>query len=76
MYQIKVRHKGQVTLPAELRRRLKIDEGSLLEVELRPEGILLKPLPPIEGGRVVGEEVYREVIEYLEKLRRKWRRLL
>lgn len=70
---IKVRQKGQITLPAELRRRLKIDAGSILEAEARPEGILLKPAPPIKGGRVVGEGFYKKVIRELDESRGRWR---
>jgi len=73
LYRIKVRYKGQVTLPTELRRRLKIDKGSILEAEACPEGILLKPTPTLEGGKVVGKESYRKVIEELDELRKKWR---
>lgn len=72
-YIIRVRPKGQLTLPVELRRRFNLTEGSLLEAEPRENGILLKPLPPIKGGKVVGEKYYGEVLKDLERLREGWR---
>jgi AbrB family looped-hinge helix DNA binding protein len=73
LYQVKVRRKGQVTLPTELRRKLKIQEGSILEADARQGVIVLKPIAPVEGGKVVGEEFHRKVMEDLGELRKRWR---
>ena len=73
MHQVRVRHKGQVTLPTELTRKLKIEEGSILQAEASPEGIILKPLSPVQAGKVIGLEPYQKVIEELDELRKKWR---
>ena len=40
---VKVKTKGQVTIPAEFRRDLNLKEGDLLEVVAERGGILLKP---------------------------------
>jgi AbrB family looped-hinge helix DNA binding protein len=72
--QVKVKRKGQVTIPVELRRKFNIREGSLLEVEEREKGILFKTLPPIKAGDVVGEKTYTKIIHELDEFRRKkWR---
>ena len=73
MYKVRVKRKGQVTVPARIRKRLKIEEGALLEVEELTEGILLKPLPEIKVGRVVGRKEYEKIIGELDKLRSEWR---
>lgn len=73
MSNVKVKRKGQVTIPVELRERLKIEEGSLLEVREHEEGILLKPIGPLEGGEVVGEESYKKILQELDSTRKKWR---
>ena len=73
MSNIKVKRKGQVTIPVELRRKLKIEEGSQLEAREHEHGIFLKPVKPLEGGDVVGEEAYKQVLQELESLRKKWR---
>lgn len=71
--QARVKRKGQVTIPLELRTRLGITEGTLLEVEENEGTIVLKLAPPLEGGKVVGEEKHNEIICELDKLRREWR---
>ncbi len=71
--QVRVKHKGQVTIPSELRARLGIEEGALLEVEEQRGVIVLKPVPPLKGGKVVGEETHKQVIRELDQLRRDWR---
>jgi len=70
---VKVKRKGQVTIPVELRQRLKIEEGSLLEVHEHEQGILLKPTRPLEGGKVVGTESYKKILQELDSMRKKWR---
>jgi len=39
----KVGRRGTVVLPAKLRRRLGIEEGSFVVAEERPDGILIRP---------------------------------
>ena len=39
----KVGKRGTFVIPAELRRRYRLEEGSLVTVESREEGILLRP---------------------------------
>ena len=40
---VKIKTKGQVTIPAEFRRDLNLKEGDLMEVLVERGGILLKP---------------------------------
>ena len=44
-----VRAKGQITLPDEIRKAAHVEEGDLLEAELTPEGILLRPQKVIDA---------------------------
>ena len=39
----RVRTRGQITIPASIRRSAGIEEGSTVELEIRPEGVLLRP---------------------------------
>ncbi len=41
--EVVVTKKGQTTIPARLRKKFKIEEGTRLEVVETPEGILFKP---------------------------------
>jgi len=69
---VRVRQKGQITLPAKLRSKYKLEAGTLLEVHERPEGVLLQRITPLKPGNVVGTEQYQKIINELEETRRKW----
>ena len=73
MSKVRVKRKGQVTIPQELRLKLGIQEGTILEIEATDDEIVLRPLSPLEAGQSVGEEEHRKIIEELENLRRRWR---
>ena len=57
-----VREKGQVTIPAHVRRAAHIDEGAVLEFELVPEGVLIRPVRVVDDVEV-DEDFARMVIE-------------
>jgi AbrB family looped-hinge helix DNA binding protein len=44
-----LRGKGQVTLPEEIRRAARLEEGDLLDVEMTADGILLRPRKVIDA---------------------------
>jgi antitoxin PrlF len=44
-----IRNKGQVTIPADVRRALHLEEGDPVEVEVVEAGILLKPQKVIDA---------------------------
>ena len=44
-----VRGKGQITIPSDIRRAARLEEGDLIEIELVQEGILLKPRKVIDA---------------------------
>ena len=70
---VRVKRKGQVTIPIELRSKLGIEEGAILEIKEEQGGIVLKPTPRLEAGKPVGEEEHKRIINELNKLRRNWR---
>jgi AbrB family looped-hinge helix DNA binding protein len=70
---VRVKRKGQVTIPQELRCELGIEEGAILEITREDDKIVLKPLPPIEPGEPVGEEEFKKIIAELDERRRNWR---
>jgi AbrB family looped-hinge helix DNA binding protein len=45
---LKLRHKAQMTIPADLRRQFNLEEGDYLEAEAVEEGILLKPVSVVK----------------------------
>ncbi len=44
-----IRHKGQFTLPSEIRRAAHLEAGDSVEVELVADGILLRPQKVIDA---------------------------
>ena len=44
-----LRAKGQLTLPEEIRSAARLEEGDLLDAELTPDGILLRPQKLIDA---------------------------
>ena len=44
-----LRAKGQITLPEDIRRAARLEEGDLLEAEITSEGILLRPQKLIDS---------------------------
>lgn len=62
-----------MTVPADIREKLNLEEGSVLEVTEHQEGIVLRPLPKIKIGKVVGKKRYKKIIGELDQLRKGWR---
>jgi AbrB family looped-hinge helix DNA binding protein len=48
---LRVRRAAQLTLPAEVRRALKIKQGDYLEAQIVKEGVLLKPVSVVARAR-------------------------
>jgi AbrB family looped-hinge helix DNA binding protein len=38
-----IRERGQLTIPAEVRKQAQLDEGAIVEFEVRGDGVLLRP---------------------------------
>ena len=46
-----VRSKGQITIPASIRKQARIEEGDLIELSVTPDGVLMRPLKTIDAGQ-------------------------
>ena len=71
--QVKVKRKGQVTIPKEIRNKLGIEVGTTLYLTSEDNKIKLKPAPRLEAGEPVGEEEFRKIIAELDQSRRNMR---
>jgi AbrB family looped-hinge helix DNA binding protein len=47
----KIRAKGQVTIPTEIRQAARLEEGDPVEVEIVDGGVLLRPLKLIDAAQ-------------------------
>ncbi len=70
-----VTRKGQVTIPAPLRKKYGIKEGMRMEVMDAQPGLVLRLIPRMEdlAGIDAGKYTYEEMVERLDKLRQRWR---
>ena len=66
-----VTRKGQVTIPATLRKKYRIREGMKLQVTDTPSGLLFKPIPDMNdwAGADAGKYTYEEMTQRLDRLR-------
>jgi len=69
---VRVLRNYQITIPAEIRKRLALKEGTKLAVELRGNEIVLRPAKPKFptvrlGRRITEEEAERALLEAMDE---------
>ncbi|MDT8782634.1 MAG: AbrB/MazE/SpoVT family DNA-binding domain-containing protein [Candidatus Bathyarchaeota archaeon] len=69
--EVLVTRKGQVTVPIELRRKYKIEEGMKIIFEDSTSGIILKVIPRLQDliGADAEKTDLQETIKILDKMR-------
>lgn len=76
MLSVKVSSKHQISVPSEARKRLGIEAGDRLSVEVRDDEIVLRRRPPRASDRLrgLGSEIWAGVdpVEYVRQLRDEW----
>ena len=63
---VKLLRRGQITLPAEIRKALELGEGDYLEAEVVAGAVVLKPRAPVDR-----EQAWERLMRIIE--RPKWR---
>jgi|AGTN01.3.fsa_nt_gi looped-hinge helix DNA binding domain, AbrB family len=71
---VKVTRKGQTTIPAEIRKKLRIKEGDVLAVETMDEMVTYRRVPSILdcAGIFAGHADVVEIKKELDKLREEY----
>lgn len=64
-----IRERGQVTIPANVRREAQLDEGAVVEFEVREEGVLLRPRLIADIDNAFIREVISSTTDGYEDLR-------
>ena len=74
METITVTTKGQITIPADLRRELQISEGTTLIVTREGEALKIIPVPKLSQLAGVDKDIFkgRKPSKELEKMRKEW----
>lgn len=57
MFRVILKDRGQITIPAKVRKNLTLVSGDILEVEVKEGYIILKPLQVVERGPERPEDV-------------------
>lgn len=74
METVTVTTKGQITIPADLRRKLEITEGTKLIVTREGDTLKIIPVPKLSQLAGIDKEIFkgRKPSEELEKMRKEW----
>ena len=74
METITVTTKGQITIPADLRRELQISEGTKLIVTREGEALKIIPVPKLSQLAGVDKDIFkgRKPSKELEEMRNEW----
>ena len=68
--EVKVHRRGIIVIPAEVRRRLNIKEGSVIELEVEGDKIVLKRKMTLSDMYGADKEMGDSALKELEKLRK------
>ena len=68
--EVKVHKKGIIVIPAEVRRMLNIKEGSVIELEVEGDKIILKRKLTLLDAYGIDKEMGDSAVKELEKLRK------
>ncbi|MFP3233938.1 MAG: AbrB/MazE/SpoVT family DNA-binding domain-containing protein [Sulfolobaceae archaeon] len=69
--EVKVHKKGIIVIPAEVRKRLNIREGSVIELEVEGDKIILKRKFTLLDAYGIDKEMGDSAVKELEKLRKR-----
>jgi AbrB family looped-hinge helix DNA binding protein len=67
---LQIRSNGQITLPAPTRRKAKLNEGDLLEVQVEEDGSI-RLIPKLPVDRALAEKYQRDDIQWAVNQKRK-----
>ena len=70
---VKLGVRGQLVIPKKLREKLKIEHGTILEIEEVKEGLLLKPYNPVAIMKGSAKGVFGHPVQYQRRLRKEWK---
>jgi AbrB family looped-hinge helix DNA binding protein len=68
--EVKVHRRGIIVIPAEVRRRLNIKEGSVIELEVEGDKIVLKRKMTLSDMYGADKEMGDSALKELERLRK------
>ena len=67
---VKLSSKGQIVIPAKIRKELKLSKGDKLLIERKGDAIILRPV--VKLSRLRGVDKIEGASEEIEKIREEW----
>ena len=67
---VKLSSKGQIVIPAKIRKELKLSKGDKLLLERREDAIILRPM--VKLSKLRGVDKIEGASEEIEKIREEW----
>ncbi|MFA4647788.1 AbrB/MazE/SpoVT family DNA-binding domain-containing protein [Pyrococcus kukulkanii] len=67
---VKLSSKGQIVIPAKIRKELKLSKGDKLLIEREGDAIILRPV--VKLSRLRGVDKIEGASEEIEKIREEW----
>ncbi|HII61007.1 AbrB/MazE/SpoVT family DNA-binding domain-containing protein [Pyrococcus horikoshii] len=67
---VKLSSKGQIVIPAKIRKKLKLSKGDKLLLEMKGDAIILRPV--VKLSKLRGVDKIEGASEEIEKIREEW----
>lgn len=67
---VKLSSKGQIVIPAKIRKELKLSKGDKLLIERKGDAIILRPV--VKLSKLRGVDKIEKASEEIEKIREEW----
>lgn len=67
---VKLSSKGQIVIPAKIRKELKLSKGDKLLIERKGDAIILRPM--VKLSKLRGVDKIEGASEEIEKIREEW----
>ena len=67
---VKLSSKGQIVIPAKIRKELKLSKGDKLLIERKGDAIILRPM--VKLSKLRGVDKIEKASEEIEKIREEW----
>ena len=67
---VKLSSKGQIVIPAKIRKELKLSKGDKLLLERKGDAIILRPM--VKLSKLRGVDKIEKASEEIEKIREEW----
>ncbi len=69
---VRLSSKGQIVIPAEIRKYFKLDEGDRLLIEKKNRDIVIKPVAKLSRLKGIDKGAWMDTSNEINKMREEW----